>query len=60
MKTVLSAAGLLVLVACGNAEPDAEDLLAPQRETMERAEEVEQVLEDAAERQRRQIEAQGG
>ncbi|MEE4296029.1 MAG: hypothetical protein V2J20_05370 [Wenzhouxiangella sp.] len=60
MKYLLSAACLLVLAACGNSEPDAEELLAPQLEAMERAKEVEQVLDDAAERQRRQIEEQGG
>ena len=57
----LMIAGLFVLLAgCGNSEPDAEELLAPQLEAMERAENVEQVLDDAAERQRRQIEEQGG
>lgn len=60
MKSLLSTVCLLLLAACGNSEPDAEELLAPQLEAMERAEDVERVLDEAAERQRRQIEEQGG
>lgn len=50
----------LVLMACGEPQSEGDDLLAPQREAMERAEAVEKVLDEAAERQRRTIEEQGG
>jgi len=49
-----------LLTACNEPASDGDDLLAPQREAMERAEAVEQVLDEAAERQRREIEEQGG
>ncbi|MFW5815577.1 MAG: hypothetical protein ACOCVP_01855 [Wenzhouxiangella sp.] len=48
------------LTACGGDETESRDLLAPQRDALERAEGVEQVIDEAAERQRRQIEEQGG
>ncbi len=48
------------LAACGGDEPESPHLLAPQRDALERAEGVEQVIDEAAERQRRQIEQQGG
>ncbi|MEE4638638.1 MAG: hypothetical protein V2J42_07870 [Wenzhouxiangella sp.] len=54
---------IIVLTACnssGKEETEGSDLLAPQREAMERAEDVERVLDEAAERQRQLIEEQGG
>jgi hypothetical protein len=61
MKTYLPLIfSAVILTACGESDSEGDDLLAPQREAMERAEAVEQVLDDAAERQRREIEEQGG
>lgn len=61
MKKILFLIALaLLLTACSEPESDGDDLLAPQREAMERAEAVEQVLDEAAERQRREIDQQGG
>ncbi|HMA98117.1 MAG TPA: hypothetical protein VKO38_01535 [Wenzhouxiangella sp.] len=61
MNKILTALAVTVLLtACGEPESEGDDLLAPQREAMERAEAVEQVLDEAAERQRREIEEQGG
>jgi len=55
-------AALSGLTACSDRKPEdpETDLLAPQREALERAEGVEQALDEAAERQRRLIEEQGG
>jgi hypothetical protein len=67
MKQIAPFLILLTLVtACsggsGGSDEDAEksDLLAPQREAMERAQDVERVLDEAAERQRRLIDEQDG
>jgi ABC-type uncharacterized transport system auxiliary subunit len=59
LRTLCLLTVMLALAACGERDEDT-DLLAPQREALERAEGVEQTLLDAAERQQRQIEEQGG
>lgn len=60
MKRILIiSAAAMMLAGCGT-EPDERDLLAPQRDALERAEQVEGVLEQAAERQRRLIDNSGG
>lgn len=51
---------VVLLPACGGSDSEPADLLAPQREALERAEGVEQALDEAAERQRRRIDEQGG
>lgn len=60
MKRILIiSAAAMMLAGCGT-EPDERDLLAPQRDALERAEQVEGALEEAAERQRRLIDNSGG
>lgn len=58
MRKILLMVSLAALIAACSADQDEPDLLAPQREAMERAEDVERVLEEAAEQRRRQLEEQ--
>lgn len=55
MKKLLTLLTVMLALSGCTRDPDGADLLAPQREAMDRAEEVERVLQDAAERQRRLI-----
>lgn len=48
----------MTLAAC-SSDPEQSDLLAPQREAMERAEDVERVMQEAAEQRQRRIDEQG-
>ena len=49
---------LLLLVACGESKPPEKTVLDPQLQAIKKAREVEQKLEDSAQRQREQIERQ--
>ncbi len=53
-KLIRLFAVVLILAGC-STDADEPDLLAPQREAMERADDVERVLQEAADRQRRLI-----
>ncbi|MGY6555968.1 MAG: hypothetical protein ACXIUM_15740 [Wenzhouxiangella sp.] len=48
---------LMSLAAC-SSDSEQPDLLAPQREAMERAEDVERVLQDAAAQRQRRLDEQ--
>lgn len=60
MKPILLMTALaLALTAC-SGDAEQADLLAPQRDAMERAEDVERVLREAAEQRQRELEDQEG
>ena len=55
--SVLAFCALLCLAACDKPEPP--DIVQPQREALEKAKGVEQVLQQDAEEKRRQIDEEG-
>lgn len=57
-KPIYAIVALMSLAAC-SSDPEQPDLLAPQREAMERAEDVERVMQEAAEQRQRRIDEQG-
>ena len=60
MKQILTALVIAIgLSGCGT-DPDERDLLAPQRDALQRAEDVEPFLQNAAARQRRLIDESEG
>ena len=60
MRKRLLFALLALFVAACSSDSEPTDPLAAQREAMERAEDVERVLLEAAEQRRRQLEEQEG
>lgn len=56
-KLLVSITAVLALAAC-SSDPGEPDLLAPQRQALERAEDVERVMQEAAERRQSLIEEQ--
>ena len=57
---LLTVCSSLVMTGCGDGQPQREHVWKEQTDTIDKAKDTEQMIKDAAARQRQALESQGG